>query len=418
MTDPVTDHAAAWGGWGPEVRDDPHPLFADVLSDGPVHPVTLADGHDAELIMGHAAVRQALNDPRLSKDMQAALADDPSVVAEGLPGPAFSRHMLNVDPPDHTRLRRLVSPAFGARRVAALEPAIQAIADGLLDDLAPAGPDGVVDLVASYAGPLPFAVIGELLGVPVADRHSLHDQFRTLLSPWAGDPPPDVVAASDTIVAYLGDLVDAKERAPGDDLVSDLVRESVDGDRLDRRELLSTLFQLVVAGHDTTTSLIGNAVVALLDHPDQRDRLVAEPDRWPAAIEELLRYDPPVHHATFRYATEDVDIDGVTVPAGRQVLVCLAAAGWDPAAVERPRDLDVGRDARGHLAFGHGIHFCLGAPLARIEGRVALGTLFARHPGLALACPRSGLRWGRGDGIVLRGLSELPVTLGPERTAP
>lgn len=414
----MTDDAAAWGGWGPEVRDDPHPLFAEMLRQGPVHAVTLADGHEAELVVGHAAARQALNDGRISKDMQAALAGDPTVVAEGLPGPAFSRHMLNVDPPNHTRLRRLVSPAFSARRVAALEPAIQAIATGLLDDLGPAEPDGVVDLVESYARPLPFAVIGELLGVPMGDRTELHDWFRTLLSPWAGDPPPEVVAASDAIVAYLGELVDAKERAPGDDLVSELVRESVDGDRLDRQELLSTLFQLVVAGHDTTTSLVGNAVVALLDNPDQLDKLVNAPALWPRAVEELLRFTAPVPHATFRYATEDLDIDGVPVPAGRQVLVCLAAAGRDPAALDNPDDLDVARDARGHVGFGHGIHFCLGAPLARIEARVALGSLFARYPHMRLACPRSELAWGRGDGLVLRGLSELPVTLGPERTAP
>ncbi|HET6949791.1 MAG TPA: cytochrome P450 [Acidimicrobiales bacterium] len=413
------DHTAAWGGWGPDVRDDPAPLLARLLDRGPVHPVVLADGHPAHLVLGQAAARQALNDPRLSKDMQAALAGDPEVVAEGLPGPAFSRHMLNVDPPDHTRLRRLVAGAFGASRVARLEAPVRAIAHDLLDALAEHDDGAAVDLVAGFARPLPFEVIGELLGVPAADRPALQVWFRTLLSPWTGDPPAAVVAASDAIVAYLGDLIDAKAREPRrDDLVSDLVREASDGDRLTRQELLSTLFQLVVAGHDTTTSLIGNAVVALLDHPGQLGLLVADPTLLPGAIEELVRFAPPVPHATFRYATEDVVLDGVPVPAGRQVLVCLAAAGRDPARVERPHRLDVTRDARGHLGFGHGIHFCLGAPLARLEARVALGALLARHPGLRLAVPRRELRWAHGDGLVLRGLSELPVVLGPAAACP
>ncbi|HEV7759216.1 MAG TPA: cytochrome P450 [Acidimicrobiales bacterium] len=414
-------HLAAWGGWGPDVRDDPHPLLARLVAEAPVHAVTLADGHPAHLVVGHAAARQALNDPRISKDMQAALADDPGVVAEGLPGPAFSRHMLNVDPPDHTRLRRLVAPAFGAARVAALEAPIQAIADGLLDDLArdSPGPDAVVDLVGGYARPLPFQVIGELLGVPSADRADLHRWFATLLSPWFGDPPPEVVDASDRIVAYLDDLVAAKRYHPGDDpghdLVSELVAASVGGDRLTHQELLSTLFQLVVAGHDTTTSLIGNAVVALLDHPDQLALVVDDPGALPGAIEELLRFAAPVPHATFRYATEDLELDGVPVPAGRQVLVCLAAAGRDPDHVDRPDQLDVTRNAleSRHLAFGHGIHFCPGAGLARLEARVALGSLLARHPRLRPAGDRSALRWAHGDGLVLRGLTDLPVILGP-----
>jgi cytochrome P450 len=409
----LAEHARAWGGWGPDVRDDPYPFFGRVVGLGPVHPIRLADGHPAYLVVGHAAARQALNDLRLSKDMQAALASGPDVVAEGLPGPAFSRHMLNVDPPDHTRLRRLVSSAFGTRRVAGLEPSIRAIAERHLDDLARRGADVVVDLMAGYARPLPFEVIGELLGVPAEDRPALQEWFGVLLSPWTGDPPPEAVVASDAIVGYLGDLVDAKATRPGDDLVSDLVQASADGDRLDRQELLSTLFQLVVAGHDTTTSLIGNAVVALLDHPDQLARIVADPALMTGAVEELMRFAAPVPHATFRYATEEVELDGVAVPAGRQVLICLAAAGRDPAQLERPDELDVTRDARGHLAFGHGIHFCLGAPLARLEARVALGTLLGRHPRMRLAGHRDQLRWAHGDGLVLRGLSELPIVLGP-----
>jgi cytochrome P450 len=305
--------SAEWGGWGPAVRDDPFPLFDLCRSACPVQEVRLADGHDAWLVLGHHEARMALKDRRLSKDMLAALQGDPDVVAEGLPGPGFSRHMLNVDPPDHTRLRKLVARAFVPARVAALEPAVTAIAGDLLDRLQPAGPGTVVDLVAGYARPLPFWVIGELLGVPAADRPALHTWFQTLLRPYAGDPPPDMVTASDSIVAYLADLVAAKSRTPGDDLVSALVSAS-DDDGLTRQELLSSLFQLIVAGHDTTTSLIGNSVVALVDHPDQMADLVAHPGLLPRAVEELLRYCAAVPHATFRVTTEDVDLGRAVIP--------------------------------------------------------------------------------------------------------
>ncbi len=407
----MADKATIWGGWEPAVRDDPFPHFAAMGSRCPVHRVRLADGHDAWVVLGHDAARQALNDPRISKDMVAALQDDPDVVAEGLPGPAFSRHMLNVDPPDHTRLRRLVARAFLPTRVAALEPRIQQVADDLLDDLEAEGPDVVVDLVEGFAHPLPFRVICELLGVPEVDRAQLHDWFRTLLRPWTGDPPPDAVAASQGIVGYLGDLVAAKRRSPADDLVSVLVLAS-DDDRLSDQELLSSLFQLIVAGHDTTTAHIGNAVVALLDHPDQLAALRADLDQMPAAVEELLRYSAPVPHATFRMTTEPVAFGDTEIPEGQQVLVCLGAANRDPAAHPDPDVLDIGRPAQPHLAFGHGIHFCLGAPLARLEGRVALSTLLRRFPDLRLAGARGDLRWARGDGLVLRGLDALPVTLG------
>ncbi|MEN9275857.1 MAG: hypothetical protein Q6K17_04880, partial [Gloeomargarita sp. GMQP_bins_5] len=257
--------------------------------------------------------RQALSDPRISKDMLAALRRDGDVVAEGLPGPEFSRHMLNVDPPDHTRLRRLVSRAFVPSRVAALEPAIRGIAEDLLDALDEAGPDGIVDLVEGYAYPLPFQVIGELLGIPAADRPRLHAWFQLLLTGWAGDPPPAAVEASDGIVAYLRELVAAERRSPGGGLVS--VLTAAGDDALTRQELLSSLFQLVVAGHDTTASLIGNGVVALLDHPGQLRALLADPGRLPAAIEELIRFTAPVPHATFRVTAEPVTVGGVRIPA-------------------------------------------------------------------------------------------------------
>jgi cytochrome P450 len=320
--------------------------------------------------------------------------------------------MLAVDPPDHTRLRGLVARAFAPSRIAALEPRLERIAHTLLDDVERNGP--VVDLVAGFALSFPFAVIGELLGVPGADQPALHHAFRTLLQPWSGSPPPAAVAASDTIVAYLEHLVDTRRAAPcDDDLVGVLVGANADGEALTRLEVLSSLFQLIVAGHDTTTSLIGNGLVALLDHPDQLDLLVAEPQRIPAAVEEMVRFSAPVPHATFRVTTEAVDIDGIEIPAGRQVLVCLGGANRDPQVRQQPDRFDVRRPPRQHLGFGHGIHFCLGAPLARLEGRIAFGALLARFPHLRLATPRHRLQWSHGDGLVLRGLGDLPIRLTP-----
>jgi len=409
----MTDALTTWGGWGPAVRDDPFGHFAEARARCPVQQVRLADGHPAWVVLGYDAARQALGDPRISKDMLAALQADGDVVAEGLPGPEFSRHVLNVDPPDHTRLRRLVSRAFTPARVAALEPAIRGIADSLLEELHAAGPAAIVDLVEGYAYPLPFGVIGELLGIPPADRPDLHGWFQVLLSGWAGDPPPEAVQASGKIVAYLRELADAKRQSPGDDLVSVLV--AAGDDALTAQELLSSLFQPVVAGHHTTASLIGNGVVALLDHADQLQALLADPGQLPTAIDELIRFTAPVPHATFRVTSEPVILDGVQIPSHEQVLVCLGSANRDPGRFPAPDVLDIGRHDGPNLGFGHGIHYCLGAPLARLEARIAFEALLGRHPGLRLATGRDALAWAHGDGLVLRGLVSLPVVLGPAR---
>lgn len=402
LRDPALD---AWGGPAHYDRDDPFPLFGRVRATGPVHRVRLADGHTAWLVLGHAEARAALNDPRLSKDMHAALARSGEVVAEGLPGPALARHMLAVDPPDHTRLRRMAMPAFSRRRVDRLEERIRRIVDDLLD--AVAARHGVVDLVAEYAFPLPFTVICELLGVPRADRADLGRWIRTLLAPGQG---PEAVAASDAVVGYLCALLELKRAEPGEDLVTDLVVAARDG-ALTQQEMLSTIFQLIVAGHDTTTSLIGNATVALLRHPAQRDALVADPELAPRVVEEAMRWDAPVPHSTFRYTTEEVRIGDTVVPADAQVIVSLAAANRDPARYRDPDRFDIHRSDGGHLALGHGIHHCLGAPLARLEGRIALAALHTRFPRMRLAVEPGELRWGHGDGLVLRGLTELPVLL-------
>lgn len=413
LNDPLPRHPSL-DAWGDFDRDDPFPLFARVRTAGPVHEVTLADGHSAWLVVGYEEARAALNDPRLSKDMHAALARSGEVVAEGLPGPALARHMLAVDPPDHTRLRRLAMPAFSKARVDGLEARVRAIADHLIGALAARGTARPVDLVAGYAFPLPFTVISELLGIPERDRADLGRWFRALLAPYSGsEPPATAVAASDALVAYLGELLDLKRRAPGIDLVTDLVVAADRDGALTEQEMASTIFQLVVAGHDTTTSLIGNGTVALLRHPAQRDAVVADPSLVPRLVEECLRWDAPVPHSTFRYTTEEVRLGGAVIPAYAQVIVSLAAANRDPARFRDAESFDIRRSDAGHLAFGHGIHHCLGAPLARLEGRIALAALHRHFPAMRLAVDASDLRWNHGDGLVLRGLTELPVLLGP-----
>jgi cytochrome P450 len=405
-----------WGAWDDAVRDDPFPTFAEARRRCPVQRARLPDGHDAWVVLGHDAARLALADGRLSKDMIAALDHDPGVASEGLPGPDFAHHMLAVDAPDHGRLRSLVATAFRPSRVAAMRPAVQRLADELLDSLAARGPEAVVDLRAGFAHALPFAVICELLGVEDDHRRTLQDAFATLLRPWPSPPPPEAVAASDVVTGTIRALVADARPDPDGDLVAVLVDARRRG-RVTEAEVLSSLFQLVVAGHDTTSSLIGNGVVALLDHPDQPAALRRHPELLPGAIEELLRFTAAVPHATFRVTTAPVTLDGVTVPAGQQVLVAIGAANRDPALVDDPDRLDVTRRPRRHLAFGHGPHHCLGAPLARLEAEIAFRRLLGRFPDLRLAVPRGELAWSHGDGLVLRGLAALPVVLGPERPA-
>lgn len=408
----MTTLEQAFESWGEHERDNPYPVFAAARERGPVHRVTLADGHEAWLVVSFEEAKALLNDSRMSKDMHAALASDGDVVAEGLPGPDLARHMLVVDPPDHTRLRRLVSAAFSVRRVEQMRPEVQSVVDGLLDAVADAGPDAEVDLVSSFAFPLPFAVICELLGVAEQDRESLGSSLGTLLAPAPTDRDyARAEAASNRVVAMLGALIDQKRRNPADDLVSALIAARDGESRLDERELRSTIFQLIVAGHDTTATLIGNSVVALCRNPEQLATLKADPTMIPAAIEELLRYDAPVPHSTFRYTTEPIDVGGTTIPAGAQVIISLGAANRDETHFVDADRLIIDRDER-HLSFGHGVHFCLGAPLARLEGQIALESLLHRFPDLRLAVAGDQLRWGHGDGLVLRGLTALPVIPG------
>jgi cytochrome P450 len=389
----------------PAVLADPHPALAALRESGPVHRIDMRMGLPVWVVTRYDDVLAALSDPRLSNDPHNAGA-----LEETLRGDFLSRSLIGTDPPEHTRLRRLVAKAFTARRVEGLRPRVQEIADALLDRITPRGS---ADLVGEFALPLPITVIGELLGVPEADR----DRFRgwtdeMLDRPF--DPGSDmarVTEGRERMHGYLSDLVAAKRTHPADDLLTDLVQASDEGERLDAQELLAMTFLLLIAGYVTTVSLVGNGTLALLRRPDQLERLRADPSLVPQAVEELLRFDGPVNPGLTRFALEDLEIGGVRIPRGDMVLLAIAAADRDPDRFPDPDRLDVGAADPGHLAFGHGIHYCLGAALARLEGQVAFTALLARLPDLALDIPEDQLRWTGGG--VLRGLRQLPVTFTP-----
>jgi cytochrome P450 len=386
---------------------DPLSYFARMRERSPVAPVVLPDGNKVWLVTRYEDVRGALADGRLNKDWARKLTDEgwePDPVAGFL-----SVHLLNLDPPDHTRLRKLVSKAFTGRRVAGLRPRIEAITSSLLDAMASraAAGEAEVDLIDAFAFPLPITVICELVGIPAADQEQFKGWSHAVVSSVATQD--EFYSAGLAMYTYFTELVAAKRKSPADDLLSALIAARDDNDSLDERELIAMLFLLLVAGHETTTNLIASGTLALLTHPSEMARLRSDPALLPSAVDELLRYVNPVNHATDRFTLEPTEIGGVTVPAREWVLCVTSSANHDPARFADPGRLDLGRDTGGHLAFGHGIHYCLGAPLARLEGEVAFGALLARFPELALAVPASTLRWRPSS--LIHGLESLPVRL-------
>ncbi len=426
-----------------EFSRDPYPLLAALRARGPVQRVRTDSGRTTWVVTGWAEARAALADARLSKDTARYFADRPG---NRRLAPAVSRTMLATDPPDHGRLRRLAMKAFTPAAVARLEPRIRAIAEELADALAARGP---ADLVEGFAEPLPITVISELLGVPEPDRTAVrlwsHDLF-------AAAAPDTVDRASHALSDYMTRLIAARREHLGDDVLSGLIAARDEADRLSEAELVSLAVLLVVAGHETTTHLIGNGMVALLQDDALRSRLRADPGLLPAAVEEFLRHDSPLTLATFRFATETFDLGGARISAGEVVLVSPGAANRDPARFVAPDEVRLdrhrrtertepaeateGRDADapappdrprcprspegipgpdrpgGHLSFGHGPHHCLGAPLARLEARIAFEVLLTRFPGIRPAVDSwDALEWRHTR--LMHGPAGLPVVLGP-----
>ncbi len=397
----------------PDFRADPYPVYRRYREQAPVNwGIAAIPGFPGcWYFFRYRDVEAGLKDPRFGRELRRLVPPEalPPVPEAHRPFvQAVGNFMLFRDPPTHTRLRSLVSRAFTPRMVERRRPRIAAIADELLDAVEPRG---AMDLIADYAFPLPVMVIAELLGVRPED----HDRFRAWSMAVAA--AIDVRATADVyavaseatvgLMDYLRDVVAERRQRPEDDLISGLVAIQQEGgdDRLTDDELLATCGLLLVAGHETTVNLIGNGLLALLRHPEQWERLSREPAGVTNAVEELLRYDSPVQ-MTFRFAFEDVALDGQAIKRGDQVCFVLGAANRDPEQFPDPERLDIGRRVSWPSSFGFGIHYCLGAPLARLEGQLALEAVLRRMPGLRLATDTTDWR----DNIALRGLQRLPVT--------
>ena len=383
-----------------QMAQNPYPSYANLRARDPVHRSRLMN---AWVFTRYADVDTILRDYRhfssdpcngeLSRRQRAAL-----------PAPD-DYPMLFLDPPDHTRLRALVNKAFTPRAINALEPHIRSLVETLLDDID--DPTGF-DLMEVLAHPLPVIVIAEMLGVPPEDRA----QFRVWSNRRARQLEPTIsaqerevaAAAAEALDAYFRPIIKQRRAAPQDDIVSALAHAEEQGDTLTEREMLTMLRLLLVAGNETTTNLIGNGLLALLQHPDQFAKLRDDPSTIPTAVEELLRFDSPVQ-TDFRYALADCEVNGFPVRPGQNIVLLLGAANRDPEVLEDPDRLEVGRREGNHLSFGRGIHHCLGAPLARLEGRIVLETLLERFSSLRLLADRPQFR----DSIVLRDLRSLPV---------
>ncbi|GAA5080627.1 cytochrome P450 family protein [Nocardia iowensis] len=408
---------------GTEFVYDPHPVYDELRKQGPIHHVLLPNGLTAWLVVDYRLAREVLADDRIKKSA-AGLAP---ITTRLRPGDSYTsvsqdlwEHMLSSDPPDHTRLRRLVTKGFTARTVELLHPRIDALADQLLDDMAG---KSEVDLIADYALPIPMTVICELFGVPEADRARFRELSTTMTSSSAENAEDQEAAANSPFYAtaaergaasvelatYLIGLVAERSKDLGEDLLSQLIMANHEGDKLSDRELIAMLFLILVAGHETTVNLIGNGLFAMLRDRVLYEDLTRSPERIPAAIEEFLRYEGPVHLATLRYTAEPVTLAGIEIPAEELVSVSLAAADHDPSQFEHPDTIEIGQTGKskgGHLAFGHGIHYCVGAPLARLEAKVAFEKILARYPNMKMA---GDVQWR--PSTFLRGLQTLPTVL-------
>ncbi|MFF4158000.1 cytochrome P450 [Streptomyces sp. NPDC001678] len=398
--------------YGPEYKRDPYPLYERMREAGPIHRVLFPSGVTAWLVTGHTAAQRTLADPRLGKNH--ALGNDRwRARASIMPEPQHSQlqvHLLHQDAPKHTAMRRLITDAFAPRRVEALRPRFQEMADALVDAMpAPeGGAAGSVDLVRCFAARFPFQVLAEVIGLPPHLAARFRREWGKVVAPVGPTDPgrPAYEALLRGLQEYIAEIVADRREHPGDGLLSRLVTARDEGE-LSPEELDSMIFQLLVAGQEPVTNQITTALVALTRHPQALERLRAEPGLMPRAVEELLRLDSAFELTTWRFFAEDAELHGTRVPAGDSVIVSLCAANRDPERFPDPGVLDLDRAQGPHLAFGHGTHFCPGAALARIELQVALGTLIARLPGLRLAVPDGELEWI--PAVLGRGTTALPV---------
>ncbi|BFH68327.1 MAG: cytochrome P450 [Paenibacillus dendritiformis] len=387
-----------------DFKDHAYALYEKLREHDPLHRITLPNGRTAWIVTRYKDAAAALKADHLKKNLFQFVTPDEM----GLPPSQMdlmTRHMLNSDPPDHTRLRGLVQKAFTPRMIERLKDRIQGIADGLLDQVED---QASMDLIQDYAYPLPIIVICEMLGLPAEERDQFRQWSHALVS--AINVPEkyqQIGSEIDAFTDYITALIEKRRRDPKEDLLSLLVQAESEGDALSEKELISTILLLIIAGHETTVNLIGNGIFTLLTHPDELEALRNAPSLMESAIEELLRFMGPVEFATNRWIGEDYEWNGKLISKGDMVLVALASANRDPEYFKQPDRLILSRERNHHIAFGLGIHHCLGAPLARLEGRIAIGTLLQRRSRMKLAVPPERLEWQ--PTYLMRGFASLPL---------
>jgi cytochrome P450 len=394
-----------------EFKANPFPCYSRLRSESPVSRVTLLSKEKAWLVTRYDDVAMVLKDERFAKDTWNALtreqSDNQSWFRKLKLYKSLQRNMLNLDPPDHTRLRGLVGKAFTPRLIERMRQRVQAIADELLNNVQGRSR---MDLIRDYALPLPATMIAEMLGVPVEDRHKFHRWSNAMMSTTSNWRMAKGILNVAAFMRYIRKIIKKRRTDPQDDLVSALVQAEEAGDKLSEDELVAMVILLLLAGHETTVNLIGNGMLALLEHSDQLEKLRSNSELIKPAVEELLRFTSPVDMATERYARGDVTIASVTIPRGEMVFAVIASANRDERQFPDPDSLDITREPNKHLSFGLGNHFCLGASLARLEAQVAIGTLLRRIPELRLSITTDRLCWR--SSVLLRGLESLPVAFG------
>lgn len=381
-----------------EFTHNPYPVYEKLRQSDPILNLQFPDGRFGWLISNYEQAVEALKDGRFSKDVAKAMGQEQTSV--------FSTNMLFSDPPDHKRLRGLVQKGFTPQRIADMRGHIQEIADNLLDAVSS---KDTINLIDEYAFKLPIIVISEILGVPTEDQDKFRVWSNSIIGASNQEMNEQVVQHMNEFIAYLKDWFAKVREQPGDDMISQLVIAENQGERLSEQELYGVVTLMIIAGHETTVNLIGNGVLALLEHPEQRRLLQEQPELIHGAIEEMLRYNGPVEFSTSRWAAEDMDFHGVHMKKGDLVVIALNSANRDASQFENPDIFDITREKSQHLAFGKGIHLCLGAPLARLEGEIAINTLLRRYPHFELQRNIDELEWR--PGMIVRGVKEIPISL-------
>lgn len=379
---------------------NPYPAYSKLREMDPVHYVRFPDGQRGWLVTGYEDGAAVLKDGRFIKDYSKLYGGSMEAMS------VFTQNMLFSDPPDHKRLRGLAQKAFTPKMISGMRGRIQEITDELLDGIEG---KGNVNLIDEFAFPLPIIVICEILGVPSRDRDKFRLWSNSLIEGTSGETGVSVYQHMNQFIQYLGEWFQKVRENPDDSLISKLIETEEQGDRLSEKELYGLVSLLIIAGHETTVNLIGNTVLALLSNPEQQEMLREEPELMPQAIEESLRFNGPVEFSTSRWANEDMEFRGKQIHRGDVMVVSLNAANHDPEKFEDPERFDITREKSPHMAFGMGIHFCLGAPLARLEGEIAISSLLARFDELKLSVDESELSWR--PGMIVRGVKEIPITL-------